>query len=366
MSLNPKLKKRTKKGYVVDKKKSRIVILIAILSALLLVGGVVAVGLNMLGFFDNTQNEIPTVPAVEGMLYTEAVEEYENADEDGVQYKMDFVIEAKVGSDQPENTILEQSPAPGTKLKKDQLTEVKLTISAGNDKIILDDYYKWDKDEARVAIKNLGLIPEFTEVYSEDVPKGMVVSQNPLKDASVKKGSTVTLSISKGKQEEEKGIAVDNYVGKTDLTAVEKDIEDCGFKAEFVEEYHQTAKKGEVFSQIPEAGTKLAEGETITLYVSKGPETKLDNDGKNKAEEKSPTDNGKSDKNMKVKWLTVYGPKDKESALVEVKMDGSLVFSKVLEKNTNTLLKLESINSKVEVEILYDGVSKQKNTVELY
>ena len=64
--------------------------------------------------------------------------------------------------------------------------------------------------------------------------------------------------------------------------------------------------------------------------------------------------------------LTVYGPKDKDSALVQVKANGNVVHTMTIKRGGSEVVKLESTASSVEVEILYDGVSMQKSTVKLY
>ena len=46
--------------------------------------------------------------------------------------------------------------------------------------------------------------------------------------------------------------------------------EAAGIRVIFVEEYSETAKKGQIFSQSPEAGTKAKQGDVVTLTVSLG------------------------------------------------------------------------------------------------
>ena len=65
-------------------------------------------------------------------------------------------------------------------------------------------------------------------------------------------------------------------------------------------------------------------------------------------------------------WLSIKGPSDKESALVEVKVDGKLVHSVILQSNETKTIKLESTSSTVSVEILYDGVSQGVKNVTLH
>jgi len=50
-------------------------------------------------------------------------------------------------------------------------------------------------------------------------------------------------------------------------------LEEAGFKAGVQEEFSDKYDKGVVSRQAPTGGTELAEGETVDLWVSKGPET---------------------------------------------------------------------------------------------
>ena len=63
--------------------------------------------------------------------------------------------------------------------------------------------------------------------------------------------------------------------------------------------------------------------------------------------------------------LTVYGPKDKSAAQVQVKVNGKVVYEKNIKNGQSEVVKLESPMSTVDVEILYDGVSMQKKTINL-
>jgi serine/threonine-protein kinase len=73
---------------------------------------------------------------------------------------------------------------------------------------------------------------------------------------------------------------VEDVVGQNEENAI-KALEDQEYRVEIGEsEYSDDFVKGYVARQDPEAGTELAKGETVTLYLSKGPEqTSDDNNG---------------------------------------------------------------------------------------
>ena len=61
-------------------------------------------------------------------------------------------------------------------------------------------------------------------------------------------------------------------VGKSQEAAVAA-LEKAGFKANVQEEYSDKYEEGLVSRQAPVAGTELAEGETVDIWVSMGPQT---------------------------------------------------------------------------------------------
>jgi 1A family penicillin-binding protein len=64
---------------------------------------------------------------------------------------------------------------------------------------------------------------------------------------------------------------VPTLLGMTEAAAI-KALEDAKFVAEVSYAYSATVPKGNVISQSPAAGTKLAPGETVRIVVSKGPD----------------------------------------------------------------------------------------------
>ena len=66
-------------------------------------------------------------------------------------------------------------------------------------------------------------------------------------------------------------VAVPDFAGagmtRTEATDAAKE---AGINVVFVEEYSETARKGQIFSQSPEAGAKVKQGDVVTLTVSLG------------------------------------------------------------------------------------------------
>ncbi|MCR2820770.1 Stk1 family PASTA domain-containing Ser/Thr kinase [Lederbergia panacisoli] len=112
----------------------------------------------------------------------------------------DFTI-TKRHDESQEGTILEQSPGPETSVIPEE-TPLTFVVSLGEEKITLKDLRRYD-------IKSLELYEEYTrlyidvaeEQYSEEIDKGLVISQEPAPGAKLSKGERVAVIISKGPEE---------------------------------------------------------------------------------------------------------------------------------------------------------------------
>ncbi len=294
--------KKPEKVEEIDKKKERKVIAIAIacaIAVILLISFAFMSITGMGSLFANGGNV--EIPDIVGMSYDEAVEMYVESADENTEYKFNIIKGRTVESDEEEGTILAQDPEQGSKVKKEEVIIITVEISEGNNEIRLKNYTKYkDFREVEIEINELGLEAEFIEEFSDDIPKGSVISQEPESGKYVKKGDLITFYVSKGPDEEKK--------------------------------------------DTPEKPSNEDEPATNSEPVK----------------EEKPAVSKKST------MLTLYGPKDKESALVQVNVNGNTVYSKTLQKGKSDIVKLEGTSNSVEVEILHDGVSQQKGTVRLH
>ncbi|MGN0158201.1 MAG: PASTA domain-containing protein [Brotaphodocola sp.] len=101
-------------------------------------------------------------------------------------------------SDQPEGMVLSQEPAPDTEVNKGSYVTVH--VSKGPERVYMKNVGLMTLDEARAEMEGLGLkIGNVTEQYSDSVPSGKIISQSIAQDVEVKKGDSVDIVISKGK-----------------------------------------------------------------------------------------------------------------------------------------------------------------------
>lgn len=109
-----------------------------------------------------------------------------------------------------------------------------------------------------------------SSVYDDKVKKGKVVSQNPGANQKAKKGSTITLTISKGTEEG----TVPDVLEKTQKEA-EREIRKAGFKVGDVKTREGEIDKGKVQSQYPEGNTTLPKGSAVDIVISDGSKVKV-------------------------------------------------------------------------------------------
>ena len=135
--------------------------------------------------------------------------------------------------------------------------------------ITVPDVSKLTIAAAESKLKELGfeINEEREEKTSKEIEEGYVIGTNPPQGVSRKKGTAITLIISAG----ENGIEIENYVGKN-FHEVKGKLEAYGIKVvaeskDIEKDEKDTVKENQILEQRPIAGTKLIEGDTITLII---------------------------------------------------------------------------------------------------
>jgi beta-lactam-binding protein with PASTA domain len=102
--------------------------------------------------------------------------------------------------------------------------------------------------------------------FSEDVPVGSVVGQDPDPNGRVRRGGTVTLTLSKGPERHDVPA-----VAGLPRDEAEQAVRDQSLRPLVKETYHERVARGRVVSASPKAGTPVRRDSVVTLVVSKGP-----------------------------------------------------------------------------------------------
>lgn len=164
-------------------------------------------------------------------------------------------------------TVISTDPKPGTRIRDND--SVGLTISDGPETVRVPDVEGYRLDKARSLLKDGGLEPGMvSRAFSEDVRRGFVISTDPEKGTERRAGSAIALTVSKGSP-----IDVPDVTGET-LEDAQADLEEAGLKVKVSSEEVNSSEfdQGQVALQTPQNGSTAAEGDTVTLTLSKGPE----------------------------------------------------------------------------------------------
>ncbi|GGW90624.1 serine/threonine protein kinase [Streptomyces malachitofuscus] len=162
--------------------------------------------------------------------------------------------------------VVGTDPKAGARIRSND--SVSLTISKGPQTVRVPDLDGYPLDKARSLLEDEGLKPGMsTREFSETVPAGSVISTEPGKGTKVRAGSAVALAVSKGSP-----VDVPDVTGD-DPEDARAELEEAGLKVEIAaERVNSEHDAGEVARQNPGPGSRAAEGDTVTLTPSKGPE----------------------------------------------------------------------------------------------
>lgn len=164
--------------------------------------------------------------------------------------------------------ICGQTPEAGTKVKEDELV-IKVTISGGEDKMVMPPVDGWEYRQAQLKLQNeMGLEVEIQEEFSDTITKGMIISYTPLADVVVEKGDKVVLVVSKGPETPK--VAVPSFVGWT-FEDVERQLGTMGLIRGKVDNHpSEEYSEGRVIWQSVLG--EVEKGKVIDFWVSTGPE----------------------------------------------------------------------------------------------
>ncbi|MGW7075775.1 Stk1 family PASTA domain-containing Ser/Thr kinase [Streptomyces sp. NPDC054866] len=164
-------------------------------------------------------------------------------------------------------TVMATHPKAGERIRDNGA--VTLTVSMGPEIVKVPSLKGSPLAEAKNKLKDAGLAPGMTtKAFSDEVRKGSVISTDPRTGTKRKAGSAIAMVVSKGPEVDVPDVTGDS---QADATA---ELEDLGLKVKIAtKRVHSEEDKGTVVDQSPREDQKrLAEGDTVTLTLSKGPE----------------------------------------------------------------------------------------------
>ena len=174
------------------------------------------------------------------------------------------VNSSKVASDTvPEGKVAQTNPSPGSKVKAGQT--ITAYLSSGSDQVEVPDLSGMSQDQARSALKAVGLELGNVSTVDSDKEKDRIVEQDPDSGSKVKKGTSIAVSVSSGKAAQ---VEIPSVVGIGREDA-EAQLKALGLTVT-VEEVTGTQPAGQVTAVEPGVGSKVDKNSTVKLKVSKG------------------------------------------------------------------------------------------------
>lgn len=182
------------------------------------------------------------------------------------------VDEKEVDDEDKYDRVVEQDPGPSQDLKEGG--EVQITIGVEPEQVKVTNYTGEMFEDAKEALKDDDLNPTKEEVDSDE-PEGTVVSQQP-NGGKVEKGTTITLAVSNGSEEE---IEMPDLTGMTEDEALAelRDSDWHGTPRVVPKETDEDDEIGKVVKTDPKKGKEIEPDEDITLRI--GVDEDEDDDG---------------------------------------------------------------------------------------
>ena len=180
-------------------------------------------------------------------------------------------IENAADSSVPAGFVITTQPPANTITNPDTL--VTIIVSVGPEAFPIP--YVVDLEVARgvYVIKESGFqVGQQLEINDDNIPRGFIISQNPIAGTKMSPDSTVDLVISAGPSL----IEISDLSRKSIVDAIQI-LETLGFEYEFIEEYSEDVSVGLVSHTIPRAGELVTIDQVIQVIVSIGLKVEVPN-----------------------------------------------------------------------------------------
>ena len=262
--LNPKLEKAITIGGIVAA-------LIIIALILYFVG-------NVFGFFKGAPDKIKDTETEEPSVINTEKEKIEQVKM--IDIKGKTVADARIELQKLGLGLYEQGTQASEQYEKGQImsqdveegtdvdihTTINVYVSTGAGEIKIPNIVGYDSEAAMNMLTDQGFVPNRKYEYSDSVASGKVISQDPAGDTAAKKGDTVTLVVSQGKE----AVSVPDVYNRSQEEATNM-LSQAGLTVtSTTTEPSDTVPKGNVITQSIPSGKYVDRGTGITLVISSG------------------------------------------------------------------------------------------------
>lgn len=269
-------------------KMEKAVTIMGIVAAVIIVAIIIYIGGSFMGLFkfgstekedrkepEQKQEEIKKDEGEDGDTGTQETEKVEMIDIRGYTFEeaLDALNNIHLGLEKdgeesseeyPEGQIVSQSVAEGSMVEKN--TTITVIISSGAGEFDVPDVKGRSKGEAESILTEAGLVPAYDYQHDDSIPNDQVISQNPDVGAKAKKGDTVTIILSQGRET----LQVPDVRDKPEADA-RAELKGMGLVvASTSGDYSDNIAEGNVISQSISPWKTVETGTQITLVISLG------------------------------------------------------------------------------------------------
>ncbi|HFI0236033.1 TPA: Stk1 family PASTA domain-containing Ser/Thr kinase [Streptococcus suis] len=172
-------------------------------------------------------------------------------------------VTSEASTEIPEGSVIRTNPAAKSSKREGSTVDIVVAVEEA---INIPDLVGKDAETAQAELENLGFEVVLKEDYSDTVSAGKVIKTSPNANTSHQKGTTVTVTVSKGVEP----VEVPDVTGKS-LSEATQMLKSAGLiVGTTTEEFSVQVESGYVISSDPVATTTLEKGTAVNLVVSKG------------------------------------------------------------------------------------------------
>jgi serine/threonine-protein kinase len=163
----------------------------------------------------------------------------------------------------PEGSIINQSPVPGSFVKRG--TPISVVVSKGERGLAIPNLCSVPLEEARKTLEEMGLkVGNITEQFSDSIIKGSIISTFPSLNSVVKEGAIIDLVVSTGKEE----VLVPNVLGRR-LGQAKETLEKASLKVGLIDYVCDVDKLFDIIlRQNPRPGERVTKSTPVNLTIN--------------------------------------------------------------------------------------------------
>ncbi|MCX4340108.1 MAG: Stk1 family PASTA domain-containing Ser/Thr kinase [Lachnospiraceae bacterium] len=180
-------------------------------------------------------------------------------------------IRYEVNESHDAGTVLKASAKDG--LMIDKGTNVILTVAEAAEGVEVPSVTGKSQAEATSILEKEGFVVNVTESHDQAVEKGLVISQSPEADTTASAGSSITIRVSLGAEEDK--VRVPEVIGMTEMDAMASLTESGLAVGNVTQTEHEDAALTDlVCYQSYSVGSYVDRGTPVDLKISTGPSQK--------------------------------------------------------------------------------------------